>query len=286
MRRPHTTRTPSSSRSCWSTSLARADEITQHGLAFTIYRHGVVAMARGLYEATENLARVEVSARIALFQVILRGGVAGIAANLLFPLTVSTTTHLDATPRDERPSSAPRSLSTVTITVTGTTVTGTQAEADFSARLPATRGAAGALLIDDVGRVLLVERVYEEVWPWGLPGGIIEAGESPLGACVREIREELSVAPVIEHLAAVDWVPARPPKTAGNMFVFTGWLPRSTSIRLDPAELSAWAWVAPVEIPRLLAPHTARRVGAALAARIGQRTVYLEDGYGPLRGHR
>ncbi|MGH3769951.1 MAG: class II aldolase/adducin family protein [Pseudonocardiaceae bacterium] len=70
--------------------LSRADEITQHGLAFTIYRHGAVAMARGLYEATENLARVEVSARTALFQAILRGGMAGIATNLLFPLTVST----------------------------------------------------------------------------------------------------------------------------------------------------------------------------------------------------
>ncbi|MGH3972628.1 MAG: class II aldolase/adducin family protein [Pseudonocardiaceae bacterium] len=65
--------------------LPRAEEITRHGLAFTIYRHGAVAMARGLYEATENLARVEVSARTALFQAILRGGMAGIVANTLFP---------------------------------------------------------------------------------------------------------------------------------------------------------------------------------------------------------
>lgn len=63
----------------------RASEITRHGLAFTIYRHGTVTMARGLYEATENLARLEVSARTALFQAILRGGIAGIAANALFP---------------------------------------------------------------------------------------------------------------------------------------------------------------------------------------------------------
>ncbi|MGH3795316.1 MAG: hypothetical protein ACRDSP_10535 [Pseudonocardiaceae bacterium] len=32
----------------------------------------------------------------------------------------------------------------------------------------------------------------------------------------------------------------------------------------------------------LLAPHTARRVEAALAAHAANRTVYLEDGYHPL----
>lgn len=93
--------------------------------------------------------------------------------------------------------------------------------------------------------ILLVERVYDTVWPWVLPGGIIEADESPLGACRREIREELGIDPIIEHLAAIDWVPPRPPKTADNMYLFTGHLPAQARIRLDPAELSAWTWVTP-----------------------------------------
>lgn len=171
----------------------------------------------------------------------------------------------------------------MTSTVTGAASNDTQT-ADFYARLPTTRGAAGALLIDDTGRILLVERVYDAVWPWGLPGGIIEADESPLGACMREIREELGIDPVIEHLAAVDWVSPQPPKTAGNMFLFTGQIPPAGNIRLDPTELSAWTWVAPADIPHLLAPHTARRVDAALTAHADQRTVYLEDGYHPLSG--
>lgn len=82
--------------------LSRAAEITRHGLAFTIYRHGVVAMARSLYEATENLARVEVSARTALFQAILCGGMVGIAANPLFPPTA-----LAEDPGTEEPAAVP-----------------------------------------------------------------------------------------------------------------------------------------------------------------------------------
>jgi ribulose-5-phosphate 4-epimerase/fuculose-1-phosphate aldolase len=62
----------------------RAAELTRHGLAFTIYRHGAFTMARGLYEAAENLARVEVTARTALWQAMLRGGLDGIATNPLF----------------------------------------------------------------------------------------------------------------------------------------------------------------------------------------------------------
>lgn len=173
----------------------------------------------------------------------------------------------------------------MTSTVTGGATVSDRQTAEFYARLPTTRGAAGALLIDTSGRILLVERVYDAVWPWGLPGGIIDADESPLGACVRELREELAIDPVIEHLAAVDWVPPRPPKTAGNMYVFTGRIPALARIRLDPAELSDWAWVTEPEMAHLLAPHTVRRVRAALAAHTERRTVYLEDGYHLLPGH-
>ncbi|MGH3914318.1 MAG: NUDIX domain-containing protein [Pseudonocardiaceae bacterium] len=156
--------------------------------------------------------------------------------------------------------------------------------AEFYAQLPTTRGAAGILLIDEAGRILLVERVYDAVWPWGLPGGIIEADESPLSACVREVREELGIDPLIEHLAAIDWVPPQPPKTAGNMFMFIGRVPSTGTIRLDPAELSGWTWATLDEVARLLPPHIARRAEAALAARTDQRTVYLEDGYLPPQG--
>lgn len=42
-------------------------------------------LARGLYEATENFARIEVAARTALFQSLLLGGIDHVVPNPLFP---------------------------------------------------------------------------------------------------------------------------------------------------------------------------------------------------------
>jgi len=62
----------------------RAAEVERHGLAFLIYRHGAFTIARGLYEAAENFARVEVAARTALYQSLLLGGADHIQTNALF----------------------------------------------------------------------------------------------------------------------------------------------------------------------------------------------------------
>ncbi|MBV9139748.1 MAG: class II aldolase/adducin family protein [Pseudonocardiales bacterium] len=62
----------------------RAADVQRHGLGFLIYRHGAVTLARSLYEATENLARIEVAARTARYQAQLCGGLAGIRTQPLF----------------------------------------------------------------------------------------------------------------------------------------------------------------------------------------------------------
>lgn len=50
----------------------------------------------------------------------------------------------------------------------------------------------GALLLDETqGRVLLIERgAPPSQGLWSLPGGLVEAGESLLDACARELLEE------------------------------------------------------------------------------------------------
>ncbi|WP_116247855.1 NUDIX hydrolase [Nocardiopsis sp. FIRDI 009] len=151
-------------------------------------------------------------------------------------------------------------------------------EEEFYAGLPATRGAAGAVIRSESGGVLLVRRTYVPERPWGVPGGVIEADESPLAACRRELREELGVEARVLRVAVVDWVPASPPRTTALQWLFTAQLPEDAELRLPADELSGWAWHDPGDLHEVLSPNTARRMLAALTVADGGGPLYLEDG--------
>src|SRR5258708_8679863 len=75
---------------------------------------------------------------------------------------------------------------------------------------------AGAFAIarDEAGRVLWIRR-RDTGW-WGLPGGVIEFGETPGDAAVREAFEETGFVVEVIRLAAIDWKRA----VADAAFVF------------------------------------------------------------------
>ncbi|HLU95257.1 MAG TPA: NUDIX hydrolase [Thermobifida alba] len=152
-------------------------------------------------------------------------------------------------------------------------------ELEFFESLPRTRGAASALLRDDVGRVLLVKPTYRP--GWGLPGGVIEMGESPLGACLRECAEELGFTPRLSGLVCVDWLPAQasPDRRPATVFVFAGRLApgQFEAVRLPPEELSAAHLVEPDRIGEYLPEPQARRIGACVDGR-ADGVHYLEHG--------
>lgn len=57
---------------------------------------------------------------------------------------------------------------------------------------------AGVALYDGNGRVLIVKAHYKKYWSF--PGGIIDAGETPRQAAVRETREEVGPSVDIDKL--------------------------------------------------------------------------------------
>ena len=65
-----------------------------------------------------------------------------------------------------------------------------------------TLGVVGVILDED-GRVLIVEHLLHPDYPWGLPGGWIGADEDPAEALVRELREELQLRATVTKVLHV-----------------------------------------------------------------------------------
>jgi 8-oxo-dGTP diphosphatase len=148
-------------------------------------------------------------------------------------------------------------------------------------QLPRKRMAAGALFFDGRGRLLVVKPTYRPDDWYSIPGGVVEADESPKAGCAREVREELGLEVPLGRLLAVDYRPQEKQVTESLQFVFAGGvLPPALIERicLPADELSEYRFVAPEEALPLLSPHLRRRVEAALEAASAESTVYLEGG--------
>jgi 8-oxo-dGTP diphosphatase len=150
---------------------------------------------------------------------------------------------------------------------------------DYLAGLARKRMAATVLFFDASGRVLVVEPTY--VPHWELPGGAVEADESPYAAACREVHEELLLTRPVGRLLAVDWVPPVADRTENVVFIFDGGElspDEVAALRVPPDELRGWAWCTADEATELLPPLLGRRLVAALDARHASGVAYLENG--------
>lgn len=150
---------------------------------------------------------------------------------------------------------------------------------DFTAKLPRKRIGAAVCFRDDAGQVLLVAPTYKSEWL--LPGGAVEAGESPYEAAAREVEEELGLTVRPGRLLLVDWFPPSPHRTEGVGLVYDGGVldaSRTAQIALPPDELRGWAWCTAQEAAHRGSSLLAGEVAAALRAVAEDATYYLEFG--------
>jgi 8-oxo-dGTP diphosphatase len=143
------------------------------------------------------------------------------------------------------------------------------------AQLATQYAAAGALLTDPDGHVLLVKPNYREHWT--LPGGMVDHGETPEQALRRELKEELGLELAVGRLLVIDWAPAyaRRPRPIAYFLFDAGVLDPGMVIRLQEAELDEYAYVSPGQVAARVAPYTAARIPAALSARAAGTAIYL-----------
>jgi 8-oxo-dGTP diphosphatase len=142
------------------------------------------------------------------------------------------------------------------------------------AQLPGVVVAAGALINDPSGRMLLVKPNYRDHWT--LPGGICEHGEPPHAGCAREVAEELGLPLPIGAMLALDWSQPYGRQARPIIhFVFDGGtITGGAGIVLQQEELDEFRFIPVAEAAGYLAPAGVRRVRAALAARTSGAAVY------------
>ncbi|MFI9151489.1 NUDIX domain-containing protein [Streptomyces sp. NPDC053367] len=140
--------------------------------------------------------------------------------------------------------------------------------------------AAGVLLFDDHDRVLLVDPTYKPGWEF--PGGVVEPGEAPARAGVREVAEETGIRlDDVPALLVVDWERPAPPGYGGLRLLFDGGrLDRAAveGLLLPGPELRGWRFATEDEAAALLPPVRYERLRWALRARERGAAYYLEAG--------
>jgi ADP-ribose pyrophosphatase YjhB (NUDIX family) len=123
-----------------------------------------------------------------------------------------------------------------------------------------TLGVRGVVL-DEAGRVLLVEHTY--VPGWSLPGGGVDRGETLEEAVARELREETAVEPIRRPVLVS--IHSNEPHFRGDhvaVFRIDHW--RRLDHRPDPREIRDVRFFAPDALPEETTPATRRRLAEAL----------------------
>ena len=149
----------------------------------------------------------------------------------------------------------------------------------YQQTLPRKRISAGCLLFDEEGRLLVVEPTYKSTWE--IPGGVVEANESPRTAVIREMQEELGLSLLPLRLLVVDYSSESETRTESLQFIFLGptlTQERIAAICLPAAELGSMRFLPPLEALELLNNKLRRRVQQALVARLSSdKVIYLEE---------
>jgi ADP-ribose pyrophosphatase YjhB (NUDIX family) len=136
-----------------------------------------------------------------------------------------------------------------------------------------TKDAAGFVLFDDVGRVLLVRQTYGEK-KWHIPGGVQEEGESAWETAIREAKEEINIdiPPSQCSLSGIYFLQHR------NAYVFifkaSGWSGTPTP---DGKEIDEVRYFYINDLPSPMENFTIERIRDALEPNVVLKNHHIKD---------
>jgi 8-oxo-dGTP pyrophosphatase MutT (NUDIX family) len=143
---------------------------------------------------------------------------------------------------------------------------------------PSHVAAAGVFLLSSAGRILMVQTFNRLGAGLILPGGLVEAGESPSAAGAREAAEEVGLLITIGRLLAVEHRASAHGHPPNLQFVFVAKHPldESVPLTLQPEEIAEACWVDRDQVVPRHTPAGRPRMRAALAALDSGIPAYLE----------
>ncbi|MEL7141082.1 MAG: NUDIX hydrolase [Cyanobacteria bacterium J06643_4] len=141
--------------------------------------------------------------------------------------------------------------------------------------LPKKRMGAGCLFFDDNDRFLILKPSYRGGWL--LPGGVVEKHESPMAACIREVREEMGVICQPKRLLCLDYVGTKDNYGESLQFVFWGGVISINDVEIDNKEIVDYCFTPAKRAIELLVDSSKRRVYWSLEALRAKETFYLEN---------
>lgn len=195
------------------------------------------------------------------------------------PLPRFPATPASPTPNPEVPATAMHEYAAGTVGPANPQVPGFLPLDEHVASLARKRMAAGALFRDEDGRVLLVDPVYRDARD--LPGGAVEAEESPHAACRREVAEELGLERPAGRVLAWTGVPSRPGRPEGLIVVYDGGTlspAEIATLAVTDSELAGFGFVPPSDVATRVTPLVGSRISACLDAAARGLVLSLEAG--------
>jgi 8-oxo-dGTP diphosphatase len=138
-----------------------------------------------------------------------------------------------------------------------------------------------AVIVDPAGRVLLCQQSQGHRL-WGLPGGKVRAGESPVHAVIRDVREETGAETDILDLVGIYHL------TGGGgtglplpdvlVYTFRGVMDNPDIAVNAPGRICRLAWYDHQDLPRPLTATARAAIADALAGRSGVLREVHRDG--------